>query len=89
MRSETFQLTVPSNLGVKPVYLDVSTVGTGLAGLAQDAPLVVNPKQDVQVVGGQGGDGVVTVRASAPDMLRFAVRGATPLVPFDVLVTEL
>lgn len=89
MRSETFTLTFPTNINAKPVFVDVSTVGTNLAGLLQDAPLVCNPKEDISIVGGSAGDGVITVRASAPDTLRFGARGVTPSTPFAVLVTEL
>lgn len=89
MKTDTFTLTFP-NSALQPTYIDVTTVGTALAGLPQDAPLVVNMAQDVIVdhVGG-GGDGVITVRASAPDTLRFRAKGIRDAQPVSVVVTQI
>lgn len=90
MKTESFTLTFPGNSSIQGGYLDVPTAGTALAGLPQDAVLVVNTREDVTIdlVGG-GGDGVITVRASAADTLRFRVKGLNSTQSVDVQVTWL
>lgn len=87
MKTESFTISFPGTDPRDARYVDVSTVGTALAGLPQDATLVINCKQDVDAEQqGGGGDTVITVRASAADKLRFRAKGIrdTTLVPVQV-----
>lgn len=55
-------------------YLDRTTVGTALAGLAVGEMLVCNPEADL-VAAGAGG-GYINCRVSAPNTIRMAFIGA-------------
>lgn len=70
-----------------PTYVDISTTATALAGMPQDATLVLNCMSDVDAeLQAGGGDNVITVRASAADTLRFRTKGikATTVVVVQV-----
>lgn len=88
MKRQSFTLTFPGVTTLQARSIDVSTVGTALDGLVQDAPVFLNATEDIAVdlVGG-GGDGVITVRAVAADTLRFRVKGIDVSQPIDVIVT--
>lgn len=77
MKLATFTLSFPSVADPRdPSYVDVTAVGTALAGVPQDAPLVLNHTTDLAAeLQGGGGDNVITVRASAADTLRFRAKG--------------
>jgi hypothetical protein len=89
MRSDRFTITVPTGGASSAQYATVSTVGTGLAGIAQDAPCVLNLCDDLSVAVPQGGgDAVPTVRVSATDELRVRIKGLSG-GSFDAIITEL
>lgn len=88
MKRQSFTLTFASSGSLQARHLDISTLGTALDGLVQDAPVFLNTTEDVTVdLPGGGGDGVITVRASGPDMLRFRVKGLDDAQSVDVIVT--
>lgn len=86
MRSETFTVVFPpSNL--QPTFVDVSTIGTALNGVATGVPTLVTPVDDITISGGsQSGDGIVTARVSATDTVRLGAKGLGSN-PITVLVT--
>jgi hypothetical protein len=57
-------------------YLDVTLVGTALAGLVADSPILVNPKADIEAAGA-GLGGLIYARVSALNTVRLAFKGQT------------
>lgn len=86
MRSHRFTVVLPeSKTGER--YVDVPATGTGLDGVALDAPQALTMTADLGAA--YSGDAIVTVRASATDLLRFRVRGLSSAKTEDIIVTEL
>jgi hypothetical protein len=67
-------VVVPAILAPGVDYVDVSTVGTALAGIAANAPVTANPTADLAAAGA-GNGGFINARVSAANTIRCAFLG--------------
>ena len=88
--SASFTITVPTNGGSANMgYVDLNVAGSALDGIAQDAPIVINEKHDLNYT--QHQFGVLGARVSALNTIRIKTRGinSSSMPTIDVLITRL
>lgn len=84
----TLAIAVPVLAAGVSAYVDTSLVGTDLAGMSAGDPVLVNPQQDVEAAGANGG-GLRSFRISAGNTLRCEFQGVTTAGSQNFTVTKL
>ena len=84
----TLSIAVPVLAAGVSAYVNTSLAATDLAGMQQNDPVLVNPQQDVQAAGANGG-GLRSFRMSAANTLRCEFQGVTTAGAQNFTVTKL